>query len=209
MASDDREKAFDDGSGLGAQQSDATHSRVFRMGAGRFARELLFRYSGIWLLVLSLMAVAGIALGITVDLRWLMVGLMVVFVAVPMVLAFLYYYHGLRRGCFVNTIAHRIVIEDDGLTARLIIPVYPAGEEKESGQESGQEAETVSYRTRDEFFPYADMETFRIGSDSAIIPLRAPSTGFLWIPADAFNDTRHLSDLLRKLDSVTERQKTK
>lgn len=201
MASEGRLINADSDCGLQPEESDSRQSRVYRMGAGRFARELMFRYAGIWMLALSLLAVAGIALGMTVDLRWLLVGLMVVFVAVPMVLAFLYYYHGLRRGCFVNTIAHRIVIEDEGLTARLMIPVTsPSSAENESEEiNSG----VAAYRTRDEFFPFSVMERFRIGSDSVIIPLRAPSAGFLWIPADAFNDTEHLSALLRRLDSET------
>lgn len=62
------------------------------MRGGSFAIEMLFRYAGIWMLLLSATALTGIILGITIDLRWFVIGLMVVFVVIPMVLAFLYYY---------------------------------------------------------------------------------------------------------------------
>lgn len=175
---------------LDDQVSNESQTRVFRMGSGRFAMELIFRYSWIWMLGLSVLSVAGIVLGITVNLRWLVVGLLVICVVIPMVLAFLYYYYGLQRGCFVNTIPHRIVVSEDGLIARLVIRDSEAPEE---------------VRVRDEFFPFNRMRPFVVGNDSAVIPLKSPAKGFIWIPADAFNDENHLSDLLKTLDSKIEK----
>ena len=45
-------------------------SKEYRMGSGRFASELLFRYGGWWLLLLSMTAVAGIVLGISICGGW-------------------------------------------------------------------------------------------------------------------------------------------
>ena len=72
-------------------------TNLFRMGGMRFARELIFRYAAAWLLALSMLAVVGLAFGVAVDLRWMVVALMLVFVVIPMVLAVCYYYFGLRR----------------------------------------------------------------------------------------------------------------
>lgn len=171
--------------------SDSSRSRVYKMGAGKFAVELIFRYSWVWLLSCSLLAVGGIALGIVIDLRWLVVALMIIFIVIPFVLAFLYYYYGLRRECYVNTIPHRFIINGEGLTCRLYIPDLNSEKER-------------TYRTRDEFFPYTSMKRFVIGSNSAVIPLRSPAKGFLWIPADSFNNTDHLSALLKLLDARQE-----
>lgn len=171
--------------------SDSSCSRVFKMGAGKFAVELIFRYSWIWLLSCSLLAVGGIVLGIAIDLRWLVVALMIIFIVIPFVLAFLYYFYGLRRECYVNTILHRFIVREDGLVCRLYI------------LDSNSENERT-YRTRDEFFPYTSMKRFVIGNNSAVIPLRSPAKGFLWIPADSFNNTDHLSALLKLLDARQE-----
>lgn len=169
--------------------SDATMSRVFKMTPGRFILELLFRYAWIWLLLLSLGAVAGLVLGVVMDLRWLVISLLIICVVTPMVLAFLYYYYGLRRGCYVNAVPHRIVIDDSGLIARLVTGVRNSDSEEE-------------FVTRDELFPYESLKRFTIGSNSAIVPLREKGAGFLWIPADAFGDPEHLAALLKRLDSL-------
>lgn len=184
--------------GLPPEYSDATMSRVFRMTPGRFAAELVFRYAWIWILALSLGAVAGIALSIMVDLRWLVITLLIVCIVMPMVLAFLYYYYGLKRGCYVNTVPHRIVMTDEGLAARLVIPLRD-----EDIAENDEEQGEARYRTRDELFPYSSLRPFTIGSNSAIIPLSGKGAGFLWIPADAFADPENLAALLKRLDGYS------
>ena len=45
------------------------------------------------------------------------------------------------------------------------------------------------------------MSPYRIGNNSVIIPLRSPAKGFLWIPADAYDDEKILADTLRFIDS--------
>lgn len=180
--------------------SDSTHSKVFKMSGKRFAMELLFRYAWLWLLSLSLFAVAGLVLGIVVDLRWLVAALMIVCIVLPMVLGFLYYYYGLRRECFVNTVPHRMIVGDNGILCRLRIKEIKNTSDSDQIADSDHDA----VRFRDEFFPYESMEKFIIGKDSALVPLKKPFSGFLWIPADAFTDTDHLSLLLRKLDQKTE-----
>lgn len=162
-------------------------SKEFRMSGGRFAAELVFRYAGVWLLLLSATAVTGVALGIAVDLRWMIAALMVVFIIIPMVLAFLYYYYGLRRECFVNMLPHRIVVEDEGISVRLKLSSAECQENKE-----------CSYRN--EFFSFSEMQPYRIGTDSVIIPFKAPVRGFIWIPADAFDDTAVLTSALEMID---------
>lgn len=174
-------------------------SKEYRMGSGRFASELLFRYGGWWLLLLSMTAVAGIVLGICLDLRWMVVGLMTVFVVIPMVLAFLYYYYGLRRECFVNTIPHKIDVSEDGIT--VLLRISASVQSESSDTDSLQENNDAELEYRREFFPFSAMSPYRIGNNSVIIPFRSPAKGFLWIPADAYDDEEILADTLRFIDS--------
>lgn len=162
-------------------------SGEFRMGGAAFARTMVFRYAAVWMLALCATAVAGLALGIAVDLRWFVAGLMIVFVVLPGLLAVFYYTHGLRRECFVNAVNHTLVVSDRGITARIIIP--PAKEEEE--QQADKEPER---RFRDEFFPWADMKCVTRNINSAIVTLRPPLKGFIWIPESAFDDIEVYSD---------------
>lgn len=181
--------------------SDNNHSRVFRMSGKGFALELLFRYAWIWLLSLSMFAVAGLVLGIMVDLRWLVAALMIVCIVLPLVLGFLYYYYGLRRECFVNTVSHRLIVGESGIICRL----WLKGKKNDTNEEAEiANNDVCEIRFRDEFFPYESMGKFVMGKDSALVPLKKPLSGFLWIPSDAFTEPDHLSLLLRKLDAKTE-----
>jgi len=177
-------------------------SKVYKMGGVSFAAEMLFRYSGAWLLGLFALALLGIILGVAVDLRLLVVGLMVFFVVIPMVLAFLYYYFGLRRECFINTIPHSVLIDDEGLTVRMILHYDNAGSDddiKEYKHESSDNNEEL--RIREEYFSFSQMLPYRIGSRSVIIPLCTPAKGFIWIPSDAFDDKAELVAALELIDT--------
>lgn len=154
-------------------------SREFSMSAGRFALEMIFRYAWVWLLTVCAAALAGLIVGIIVDIRWLVVALMVVTIIMPMLLVFQYYYFGLRREAYVNTLPHTIIAGNDGLTLRL----------------------HLDPDVRDEFFPYAEMLPMRFGAKSAYIPLKAPAKGFIWIPADAYEDPDKMTCFLKSVDS--------
>ena len=165
-------------------------SRVFRMGAANFISHLIFTYAGPWLLALSATAVAGVAFGIAVDIRWFIVGMMMVFLVIPMLMGFMYYYYGLRRGCLVNSVTHAVVVDDKGITVRMLFPDGMETADKENADGERR------YVERPEFFPYSDMKPYRIGMKSVVIPLQGKDPGFLWIPFDAFGETAVLEGLL-------------
>lgn len=162
-------------------------SREFSMNGRHFLLGFIFRYSWIWMLSLSLIGVAALIIGITIDIRWFIVGLMVVLIVMPMLFAFLYYYYGLRRECYVNTITHRIIFKPEGINVNLIF----------------HDKDSEDIHERDEFFAYSEMQPFEIGSKSVTIPFRKPKKGFLWIPADAFENDEILVHALRYLDMQT------
>lgn len=165
----------------------AMRSDTFKMGAGAFAREMIFRFGAIWLLLLSATAVAGIALGVTVDLRWLVVALLAIFILFPMLLMFLYYFYGLKRECYVNLIPHSLSLSPEGIEATLQLD-----EEK----------------TRTESFPIDCLGNFKVGHDSVIIRLKSPCKGFIWIPASAFGGAENLGEALRLLYSANPNQES-
>ncbi len=173
-------------------------SKVFKMSAVRFGRELVFRYAGIWMVTLLVIALAGLAAGVSVDFRWLIIALMIVFIVIPMLLFFFYYSYGLRRECYVNALPHSIIVSDNGITAEIVLPSRSKAAEDDASKASANE----DIKRVEEFFPYEIMSEFNIGLNSAIIPLRGKGKGFLWIPKYAFEKTE---DYFHALDCVEKR----
>lgn len=154
-------------------------SEPFRMGAGAFAKTMIFRYAAVWVVALMVIALVGVAFGIIVDIRWMIVGFMVVFIVIPALLMFFYYSYGLKRECYVNAVNHRIIVGDEGVTARIIVPAFTETDK------DGNITETPE-RMRDEFFSYDAMTEVRRNIKSFTITLGPPHRGFLWIPETAF-----------------------
>ena len=180
----------------------APTTNEFRMGGANFLSVLLFRYAWIWLLTLSVAGVCGIVLGIVIDYRWMILGLMVILVILPMIFAFIYYFYALRRECYVNTVNHRLVFEDDGIRAILKFRINAQSDGEKEDQSSGAEGNDAEeiFNTREEFFNYSDMKPYQFGAKSLIIGFRPPRKGFIWVPFDAFESE---SELARTLDMLT------
>lgn len=159
----------------------------FRMGPSKFLSEMIFRYGAPWLLSLCVLGVTGITLGILIDYRWLFAVLFIIFVIAPTLLVFIYYYFGLRREAYVNTVLHSITAQDHGLLFRLKFP---------ANSDSPDDEPLV----REEFFSYADMLPMRTGLKSVTIPLRTPAKGSLWIPRSAFDSDNDMATFLQFLD---------
>lgn len=85
------------------------------------------------------------------------------------------------------------------MTVRLHLPDNDR-DDSETGEPEADRQEKEP-RIREEFFPYSQMQPYRIGSKSVIIPLRTPSKGFIWIPADAFEEQEELADALQLIDT--------
>lgn len=166
----------------------------FRMGAAKFASEIIFRYAAPWLLSLSAIGVIGVVMGVIVDYRWLFAVLFLIFVIAPMLLVLLYYYFGLRREAYVNTVHHKIIICEEGMLFKLRF--MSANKDSADGVDKQEE-----HIVREEFFKYSEMLPMKIGFNSVSVPLRAPAKGFLWIPRRAFESDDDMADFFKILES--------
>lgn len=175
--------------------NQALSTKEFRMSPGKFVLEMIFRYGASWLLALCAIGVTGIALGILVDARWFFSVLLVIFVVAPMLLSLLYYYFGLRREAYVNTVRHTITLRENGLLFTLKFVIL--NKDKQEDVETEDE-DTIE---REEFFRYDDMESMKTGLNSVKIDLRSPAKGFIWIPRQAFSSDDEMVFFLKHLDS--------
>lgn len=167
-------------------------SKVFKMGGGRFVAEMMFRYGAVWMLSLFLLALAGIVVGITVDWRWIVVGLMVAFLIIPMAMTFMYYNYGLRKECFVNTMPHKVIVSERGLRFQTMFSTH--GDEEDEAPVS---------QTSDYEFGYDELLPFTVGNKSVTFRFADKRKGFLWIPCDAYDEPEDFADVLRYIDTKT------
>lgn len=155
--------------------SNRIDTGVFRMNSFNFITSLLFRYGWVWLLALSALGLCGLVIGLTVDLRWLVVGLMLIFIVIPMLTAFYYYFFALKPECYVNTVNHKLSFKDSGVDSELYF------EEEKS---------------RKLTFDYSQFERFQINASSIIIPFKSPMKGYIWVPESAFDNKQEFLELL-------------
>lgn len=172
---------------------------LYKMSRGRFMSEMVFRYSA-WLMAsLSIAGVVGIALGIVLNIRILLVALLLICVVIPMVMMMLYYNLALRRECAVNVLPHQLRIDEDGIAAILYIRNHVKDSEDNSEKEVANEdkAEEISHRgsdeselimLREEKYSYDSFCRVSEGSDSLFLYFKPPMKGFLWLPVSAFSD---------------------
>lgn len=142
-------------------------SDIFRMGRGALARTIFFRYGKTVMIVMSLLVIAGLVLGIAVDLRLMIISLMVMFLILPGALAMIYYYYGLRKGCCLNVTSHSVECGKDLLSVRIF-----EGDDE----------------IRREDIPYSSFGRYRVGKDGVTFSMTGDWEGFLWLPLHAYPD---------------------
>lgn len=177
-------------------------SNIFKMKGHHFASMLIFRYAGPWIVTLLITAIIGLIFGIAVDIRWFIVGLMLVFVVFPGILAIFYYSHGLRKECYLNALSHSLTFCEHGITARIVFPATPTSD---SGNADISATETSEIQEKEEFFSYEMMSDIRRNIDSSIITLKKPLKGFIWIPENAFEDSEIYSAAILRAGSSIDR----
>ncbi len=157
----------------------------FRMSRGDFARKMLRFWGLIPGIVLVTIFISGLAVGLFLDIRYLIVSAMAVFIVLPMVMMFLYYYHGLGKYCYFNIVDHNISIKKDCLE---ITMYFHEEEVNDCGTEECERNSEKLIRESILSINYRDILNYRVFSDSVIYPVGRPVAGFIWLPLSAFDD---------------------
>lgn len=172
---------------------------IHRMASGAFAREMLRRFTPVWVWVGVALAAIAVVAGMFVDYRWSVIGLLVILVLMPPVVAFAYYSHALCRECFVNTTPHTIGADHRGL----VVTLYIAESEEEADEEVAESdaanidapAEVVkdkrehamTYRKlREEIFAPSQISGWYLTGSGGMADITGSHRGFVWVPFDAF-----------------------
>lgn len=199
--------------------SGTMESLRFEMSHAAFARAMFMRYARVWIAVTAIVVAGCGVAGIVADIRWIIVGLMVVCIVAPMLLALLYFYHGLRPACVVNVLPHTLTLAESSLQATMWprVKIEKGGEkegEKEEehdesrsetpGMEDAEEVRPVAFRE----FTYTSLRPYTVGLDSITLPVdSAAGGGFLWIPRHAFSTPKDFESFVDHLGRRMEKAK--
>lgn len=170
---------------------------------------LLMTHAVPTLTILGVLTALSIAAAVLVDVRAVIIAFMILCLVLPMVMAFVYFYHALAPATALNLLPHSLRVVDQTLEITLYQAVQSAAEEAQAPQSSEPEYEpecepecepeyepfrTVSY-------PLRWMQRYTVGATYVVMPVRSDtrSYGWLYLPLSAFDSAAALKQFI---DSV-------
>lgn len=121
-------------------------NQEFKVSSFLILRYLILKEGMVSIAIFLTLALAALALGIFVDLRWLVTFFMLTCLIAPMGIAFLYIFYALKPLYAFNTLPHTISIHGRRLTIRIYLPTSELNknkEESEGGFPEGEENKGV------------------------------------------------------------------
>lgn len=144
------------------------------------------------LMLLLLFLCISLFLSALIDIRYLIVALMIIFIVCPMIMGFLYYYYGLGERCYFNVTDHDIELLENAVKIQMYFPEF-TDEEKDGGEESEK-----TYRCVDKYFDYDIFHRYYVRPNSIVFPLGSSRIdGFLWLPENAFGSSEIFAAAVR------------
>lgn len=155
-------------------------TNIFKLSRKQFILLLTKLVALKWLLIPLIFLFATFVLTFILnDIRFVIVGLMILFIIIPMILAFLYISYGLLENCYINIIDHEVEFANDCLVLKSHIKKFTDNEENE-------EAET---RILERKLKWDAISKVTYNVDNMVILIDKPKFGFLHIPYSSFNST--------------------
>lgn len=143
---------------------------------------LLILHDGKFWQYLSILGIlVFVILGITVDVRFFVIALMWVFLIIPMEIAFLYFYYGMRPLTVFNATAHKIIFQNNDIVIQLI--------QKEDSPEYEETENRKEYRLQKDSFT-----SFKAGGDYVI--MNFGTKGWLYLPLSSFNSMDEFKEII-------------
>lgn len=153
----------------------------FKMSHSAFSRTIVTISGKPYIISLGILTILGVIIGIYVDIRYLILALIIVFIISPAVLSILYYSEGLKRISCLNVVNHSLVYDEDSVA----IETY----------------DDEDFPIRKVVIPYDKLGKMIIGSESVTFMLKERNDGFLWVPISAFENSWEFSEFFNALIS--------
>lgn len=169
---------------------------------------LFLRHGKVWLLPVLLIAGGLMATGLILsDVRFMISGLIVVFLILPMLVAYLYINYALIPECAYNVLPHELEAREDGILFR----IYPKREKDNAVSEESEDhlederARVSESAPIERLVEYSRLSPYKVGLDSVTFPASQPSGGFVYVPLSAFEEmeafeqfVKYIADRMKK-----------
>lgn len=168
--------------------SHAVTTRRFRAPQPLFLRTLAGGKGKVIVAGGAAIAVAGTALAIGVDIRWLIVALMVLLIIAPGLLSLLYLFRGTQPTTALNRTLHNVEITPEGIRIFIYEEVRrkPAEDEEDTTKEDEKsDGDEEPFMIREAFIPISEISRYRANSSAVILKFHTPGA-FLILPYSAF-----------------------
>lgn len=154
-------------------------TKNIKMPAKKMLSTLFLQYGMPWIIITISGVLIFMILGLALNYRFYLLSLIWIFLFVPLILVFLYFFHGLRPLTTFNVMPHHLVFDDDILKVRL---------SEKAEEDSGEEKE----RFKEYEVKKSSFVEYKLGGNYAL--LFFDRQGWLWLPLEAF----HSIDCFRK-----------
>ena len=159
-------------------------SKEIKMSSGKMLSQLYLRDGISWSIVALSGVIVFIILGLTLDYRFYFLSLIWLFLFIPLIIAFLYFFYGMKPLTAFNCIPHQLNFDDQNLK----IKIY----HRETDQEEKEFPPT--YYTID----YNEFTNLNSGPDYLILVSR--KKGWIYLPYKSFDSLIELQEIIKKFD---------
>lgn len=144
----------------------------FRVANRRILGILFSRYGMVPAAICLLALLTFCILGAVLDLRYLILGLMLLFIVMPGLAGYLYYYFGLRPATVANMLEHRVGVD----SGKIIVETFPTPTDDDPDPAGVTRAYTPGAESR-----------WSASSGGVTVWPSGRADGFLYIPYTAFS----------------------
>ena len=193
-----------------------TASNYFKVPRKNILGLLFTLYGIIPTLVLFVLTQGLIIVGVWAsDARWGILALMCVFLITPLVMAFLYFFYGLRELTACNTLRHKVILEGDSLVIDINDSISDR-KGKAKTKESTYVSKTDNHDTveldddknrieviRTVNIPISEIGTIKVGLSRVSLPVGKNGTkGVVCLSPEAFDSSKDFQTFVENLIEV-------
>lgn len=152
-----------------------------KMPSKKMLSILFLQYGMPWMVTAIVGLAIFIVLGFLIDFRFFMLALIWLFLILPLVIAFLYFFYGMNPLTAFNSLPHKILFSDSEIKVRI----------RENIQEE-TEPEYKDYTLKKEQF-----SRYKTGADYVLLFFK--QKGWLWLPVSGFENITQFKNVLKGL----------
>lgn len=157
-------------------------TKEIKMPGKKLLSVLYMQYGSLWTWISVVGLIVCIILGITVNFRFYFLALIWLFMFLPLMVAFLYFFYGMQPLTAFNAIPHKIIFGDSQLKVRLM-----------ERDENGNEVE--ANENKDYIANYTSLKELKSGTDYMLAFFT--KIGWLFLPLSAFSSIDEFNNALK------------